>query len=193
MRRIYLDFETTGLDPVACGLTQMAIIIEDDDREIKEMYNFNIKPFEGAEISKKALEVTNKSYDEIMTYPDERDVLIQFLAILDKHFDRTSRDDNWTICAYNGRFDVDFLSAWMERYAKNFFTYFNYHVVDPLALLRIMRFEEETNMNSLKLGLVYKEVFDETFDAHDAMADIIATRRLYLWLVENYLNFKRRA
>ena len=197
--RIWLDFETTGVPDINrgvhienIGLTQLAFVIEDEDGKVLEMGDYNICPFEGCDVQRKALEITGKNYDEIFTYEDEATVLKHFLAVVEKHINKMSYEENFTIGAYNGNFDIQFLDAWMKRHNKKFFSYFNYHMVDPLALLRILRFEKENNLESQKLSVVYKEVFGKEFDAHDAVADILATRELYYFLTENYINFQRR-
>jgi len=187
MFRIWLDFETGGLDAKTCGLTQLAFLTVDEQGEVLDMGNFDIKPFEGSEVSPTALKVTNKTYDEVMGYEDEGIVLQLFLEILEKHINKMSRDENFTVGAYNGQFDVQFLAAWMERHNKKFFNYFNYHVNDPLALVRVLRWEGKVNIPSLKLSEVYKALFNEEFDAHDALADILATKRVHDRLVKDYL------
>jgi DNA polymerase III alpha subunit (gram-positive type) len=192
IKRLWIDFETTGLDPAECGLTQLAYIIEDHEGKILDMGDFNIKPFEGAEISRKALEVTGKTYEEIFEYEEEGIVLDLFLEVLTKHINPLSRDENFTIAGYNVQFDMRFLDEWMQRHNKKFFSYFNYHTVDPLAIMRILRFEEETNLPSLKLSSVYKAIFEKDFDAHNAIADILATKDIYYYLLEHHFTLKRR-
>jgi len=192
IHRLWIDFETGGLNPLTCGLTQLAFIIEDKDGKVLDMGDFNIKPYEGSEVSATALKVTGKTYDEVMAYEDESEVLELFLSILAKHIDPMNYNVNFTIAGYNVAFDISFLEAWMARHNKKFFSYFNYHSVDPLAVMRILRFEEETNISSLRLLNVYKAIFDKEFDAHDAIADISATREIYYYLLANHVTLKRR-
>lgn len=187
IKKIWLDFETSGLDEKTCGITQLAFMILGEDGEVLDMGNYDIKPFEGAEIQPTALQVTGKTYDQIMGFEDEAVVLEHFLSIVLKHISKTNKDDNFTIGAYNAQFDVKFLAAWLERNKKNFFHYFNYHTNDPLAMLRILRWQGYVNIPSLKLSAAYKAVFDREFDAHDALADIMATRELYEFLIDNYI------
>ncbi len=192
IRKLWLDFETGGLDPAVNGLTQMAFIIEGEDGQILDAGDFNIKPFEGSVVEPAALKVTGKNYDDVMGYEDEAVVLKLFLEILKKHINPLSYDENFTVAGYNVAFDIGFLDAWMVRCNKKFFTYFNYHSVDPLAIMRILRFEGETNLKSLKLSSVYEAIFNETFNAHDALADITATREIYKFLLENHFQLKRK-
>ena len=141
MFRIWMDFETGGLDAQTCGLTQMAYIIEDSNRQIAEEGVYNIRPFEGSTVDPKALQVTNKTWDQVMSFPDEGEVLADFLSKLGGHIDKFNYDQNFTVGAYNANFDMGFLSAWMDRHNKKFYNYFNYHAVDPLALGSMVRFE----------------------------------------------------
>lgn len=186
VKKIWLDIETTGVDFDKCAITQLAGIIEKDGEVVYE-FDLRMKPFEGAEISAQALRVTNTSYDEMMTWPDPAEVLDEFIMILASHVDRMVKSDNFTIAAYNGHFDVQFISKWFERHNKKFFAYLNYHYMDPLALIRIIRWEGGANLESYKLSSVYKALFNESFDAHDALADIRATRRIYEELRRVYL------
>ncbi len=190
MHRIYIDKETTGLDPVVNGLTQLAFIIEDADGKILESGSFDIKPFEGSKVERKALEVTEKTYDEVMGYEDEGVVLERFLSILRRYINVMSYDENFTISGYNVAFDIGFLEAWMLRHNKKFFSYFNYRSVDPLAFLRILDWYGYTNLENYKLTTVYKAIFDEELNAHNAIDDIAASRKILKYLEETFINEK---
>lgn len=191
IKRLYLDTETTGLDPVKCGLTQVAFVIEIDGDE-QMSGNFNIRPFEGAEITAKALKVTGKTYDEVMSYPDEEEVFNTFIEMLKSYIRPAEYGDDYTLIAYNAEFDQNFLMAWFDRMGKKYSNYINYRKVDPLAFLRILHVEGVSNLQSYKLSGVYKVVFNEEFNAHEADADIKATIRLYKWLVGKYLHHPRK-
>ena len=190
IKKLYLDVETTGLNPETAGLTQMACILEIDGVEVMSA-NFDIKPFDGAEISKRALEVTGKTYDEIMTYPDEGKVLIQFMEMLKVYINPMVYGDDFTLIAYNAEFDQNFMIAWFERQGKKYANYINYRKCDPLALLRILHVEGIANLKGYKLSEVYEAIFGETFKAHDADADIKATVRVHKYLIEHYIRDPR--
>ena len=183
---IAYDCETSGLDSEVCGLTQLSGIIYIDGVQVDE-FNFDIRPFTGAEIQKKALEVTGKTFDEVMNYPEEGEVFQEFISLLKKHIDPMVYLDSLTPIAYNGNFDSLFMQAWFERQGKKFGNYLNYRLVDPLALLRIMHLEGLSNLPSYTLSNTYKALFDEDFEAHDSQADVKAMMRIYAHLVDNYL------
>ena len=186
IKRLYLDVETSGLDSEECGLTQMACVIEIDGVE-KARANFDIRPFEGCTVQKKALEVTNKTFDEVMSYPEEGEVFKTFIEMLKVYINPMVYGDDFTLVAYNAEFDQNFMIAWFERQGKKYSNYINFRKVDPLAFLRILHVEGLANLSSYKLSDVYEAIFNETFEAHDANADIQATIRVHKFLVENYM------
>ncbi len=187
IKKLYLDVETTGLDPKKCGLTQLACVLEIDGDEVMSA-NFNVKPFEGADIQKRALEVQGKTYDEVMGYQDESQVFVRFTEMLRVYIDPMVYGDDFTLIAYNAEFDQAFLQALFERQGRKYSNYVNYRKVDPLAFLRILHAEGLANQSSYKLADAYKAMFGETFKAHDADADIKATIRVYKYLVANYIS-----
>jgi len=190
IKKLYLDVETTGLESEVCGLTQLACIIEIDGKEM-ESANFDIRPFKGADITKKALEVTGKTFDEVQAYPEEDKVFGQFIEMLKRYIDPMVYGDDFTLVAYNAEFDQNFMMALFERQGKKYGNYINYRKVDPLALLRILHSEGMANLPSYTLSNVYKALFDEEFNAHDADADIKATVRVHKYLLEHYIRDPR--
>ena len=190
MKKLFLDVETTGLNPLTCGLTQVAYIIEIDGN-VMATGNMDVRPFVDAEIQQKALSVTGKTFDEIMDYPTDETQFAIFRAVLKTYIDASVYGDDFTLIAYNAEFDQNFLIEWFNRNGVKYSNYINYRKVDPLALLRILHAEGQANLKGYKLVDVYKALFNETFDAHDALADIEATRRVYYGLIETYLSKQR--
>ncbi|MDD3178045.1 MAG: exonuclease domain-containing protein [Candidatus ainarchaeum sp.] len=69
MKKLYFDVETTGLNPEKHGLIQFSGIIEIDG-EIKEKFNFKIKPFDSDLIEESALNVNNISREELNLFTE---------------------------------------------------------------------------------------------------------------------------
>jgi len=57
MKICYIDTETTGLDAKACGIIQLAAIMEIDGEIVSE-FETKIRPFDGCSISPEALAVS---------------------------------------------------------------------------------------------------------------------------------------
>jgi len=184
---LFVDVESTSLDPIKGGLTELAYIIRVDGKEVLSGFEL-VKPYDGADIQKRALEVTGKTYDEIMGYPDESEVFDRFITVLKEFIDPMVYGSDFTLIGYNAlTFDQLFLQEWFKRNSKKYSNYINYRVVDPLAFLRILDAQGLTNLPSYKLSEVYKAIFNKSHDSHNAKADIRATVEVYDYLCENYL------
>ena len=94
--------------------------------------------------------------------------------------------------AYNGKFDMDFLKSWFEKVGQvtgknNWFgSFFNYRLVDPLAIIYGMRYAGlMPELKNFKLVTVCEHFgIDLGEAAHDALADIQATKALLKRLYE---------
>ncbi len=181
VKRIFIDTETTGRDPERNAIVQLAAIV-DIDSEIVDARSWTMKPHEGAEIEDAALEVTNMTRDQIAGFADQRGVFREFVRMLDDHIDKFSKTDKTSFVAYNARFDVDFVRAWFLRNNHSYFgSYFWTVPADPMQLMgwfvgngsccvpTNFKLNTIADIWGVELGL----------SAHDAMADIVATRELY--------------
>lgn len=183
----YFDTETTGTDPVKNGLIQVAMIIEIDDEVVTEQ-SWNVHPHAGDVIEDRALEVNKIDRETLKTYPEPSAVHREIAMVLGNHVDKFDRTDKFTPAGYNVRFDVDFLRQFFIKAGDQYFgSFFNYHMVDPMPLLFWLKFNGAISLPDYKLGTVCDHFGIELGDsAHDAIADIRATRRLIDVLNEKY-------
>ena len=63
MRILYVDVETTGLVPGKNDIIQLSGLIE-IDKEIKEEFNFKLKPLREENIQQQALDVQKRTKEE---------------------------------------------------------------------------------------------------------------------------------
>ena len=77
MNKIFIDVETSGLDPQTNGIIQLACIIG------KEEFSINIKPFKNCKYDDKALEINNTTREQINTYTNEKEALYRFMWFLE--------------------------------------------------------------------------------------------------------------
>lgn len=63
---LFYDLETTGLDPIKCGIHQIsgAFVV---NGEIVETFNHYVKPKEGCQCSEEAMKLAGHTYEEMMT------------------------------------------------------------------------------------------------------------------------------
>ena len=68
MKTIYIDLETTGLDPNENAIVQLSGMIEIDG-EVKESFDFKMQPFEGQIVTEESLVINGLTVETIKTYP----------------------------------------------------------------------------------------------------------------------------
>ena len=184
MRKLFLDVETTGLDKDKNGIIQLACLVENTKGKIIGTFVANIKPFKGCVYAEDAENVHGKSEDTISTYEDESDVLFRFIEWLKKYKVGT---EQFSITGYNSRFDQDFIAAWFKRNRQVYWNYFNYYDIDVFALVKILGLSGMYENKSSKKLVALCNLFDIKLDAHDALNDIKATRKLYKKIMKRYI------
>ena len=178
---VYIDTETTGVDPKSNGIIQLAGAVEINGK-IKDRFDFKVKPFPQDKIVDKALEVNGITRDELKTFESPSTVHRKFTSLLYKHVSKFDKYDKLQFVGYNSIFDGNFVREFFYKNGDKFYgsLFFNptICVMEQWALL--LRNERHKLVN-FKLGTVYEYVFKkEAKDLHDAMNDIEYTRELYL-------------
>lgn len=179
MKILYFDTETTGLDPKANGIIQLAYIISVDGKD-REEGNLLIQPFPGDVISQSALDINRRTREEIFKDPfmDPRKAFARFIFTLDKYVDRYNRQDKFYPAGYNVGFDCDFLSNFFAKNGNKYYaSYLNYLKIDPSCMMLLLDDKLKLNLQDYKLATVCKH-FGISIEAHDAMSDIRATKSL---------------
>lgn len=173
----YFDVETTGLDPKRNDIIQLAYIVEING-EIKEEGEFRLQPMNYATIEKGALEVNKITIEQLKTYPQPQAVHGQIVNLLDKYVDKYNKKDKFLPAGYNVKFDMDmFRTFFFKNNHKYFGSYFGYHMLDPVPFLMFLEYKGLIKLESYKLVDVCK-YFGIELDAHNALSDIKATRKL---------------
>lgn len=180
---LYLDTETTGTDPKVNGLIQIAMIAEVDGCPVGEL-NVNLRTFPDDEIVEKALEVTGTTREDIDGYEEPTIVHARIVKFLNRYINPHERTDKFTAAGYNVRFDLQFMNAFFRKCStptkKSFWgSYADWYYLDPLRLLAWFRRLGLVDLPDYKLGTVCDHFGIKLGeDAHDALADIRATRDL---------------
>ena len=183
MKLLFLDTETTGLDPSKNGIIQIAGMVEIDG-EVKEEFDLRVKPFPGQVISEEALKVTGKTVEEIQTYTEPLIGYRSFTEMLDKYVDKFNRADKFYMVGQNTKFDYDFMTEWFKRNGNPYFYgYVNYHLLDVIQATALFTVAGKMKLQNMKLGTVC-EHFGIPLKAHDALEDIRATRQVFYKYVD---------
>ena len=107
MKRLWMDTETTGVDPFRHAIIQVAVIIETPKGEVT--WEAKMRPWDGAVIEDEALAINGRTREEIMVWPDPKAVYAEFLSVLGCHCDKFDRRDKFWLHGFNVTFDAQFL------------------------------------------------------------------------------------
>jgi len=178
MKLLFLDTETTGLDPKENGVIQIAGVIAVDG-EIKEKFNFRCKPFKGDIVSKKSLEVTGNTMEGIREFPEPENTYTDLIKVFNKYVDRYDKADKFYMVGQKAQFDYDFMDEWFKKNDnKYFYGYVAYHLVDLIGIATFFKIAGKLKVENMKLATL-AESFGIELKAHDAMNDIMATREIF--------------
>jgi len=189
------DTETTGLDTRKCAIHQLSgkIIIND---EVKEIFNFKIRPHEGAIINDESLEISGVTREQIMAYPSPVEFYQALIKMLSKYVDKFNKRDKFHLAGFNNcKFDNELLRALFERMEDKYFgSWFWSDSIDAMVLASLFLEDKRALMPDFKLMTVAKFCgipVDES-KLHDAQYDIEITYRVIKG-IKTYMNMGIKA
>jgi len=182
IKDIFIDVETTGLDPEKNGIIQIAGMIEIEGKIVKT-FNLDCCPFPEDRINNKALAVNKKTIDEIWQYPDPLDVYKILTDTMGDYVDRFDHTDKFHFIAYNAPFDMEFLREWFAKAGskKYFGSWFHFPDIDAMRLAAQHLKNVRASMPNFRLATVAEKLGIEidTEATHDALYDINLTKKVY--------------
>ena len=186
MKIIYFDVETTGLSAANCAIHQLSGIVEIDG-EIKETFNLKSRPFEGAKINEKALDVCNVTQQQINEHELDYNLLHnKFVKICTKYVDKYNKLDKFFLVGYNSAsFDNHFLRALFLRNSDKYFgSLFWANPIDVyvLASHKVMKERHKLSDFKLKTACKYFNIPVDESKLHDSLYDVELTRQLFIKL-----------
>ncbi|MCH7590238.1 3'-5' exonuclease [PVC group bacterium] len=185
MKKIWVDCETTGLEPGAHALIQLAGIIEIDG-EVVEEFDYQLRPLKGQMINPKALAVSGVTLEEITAYRDSHVSYVEFLGLLEKYIDRFDKSDKFLWIGQNPRFDYGFVEALFNRHENPYlYSFISYHLIDIASIAMALKDAKRIELKSLKLESI-AETFDVQFEPHNALEDARACRKIYLKMLSYF-------
>lgn len=178
---LVIDTETGGLDPRACGLTEVAAVVAEHNGDwnlsIVETFVRIIKPTEGLAYEPRALEIQHRTIDDLRSQgQEEYRALSDLSGFLRKHFPNAGKALHFY--AHNAPFDLDFLKAAFERngYDRSNLP-FNFMPRCSVQLYRWLADCEGRTIYTAKLESVcgHYRVKLSPEEQHTAAADVLAT------------------
>ena len=178
----FYDLETTGLDSKLNGIHQISAIIVIDG-EIKEKFNFKVRPSDNAIIDEYALKVAGVTTEQILSYPDMGLVYKQLIGVLSKYVDKFNKKDKFHLVGYNiCGFDNDFFRNFFSDNGDKYFgSWFFSGGIDCMVLANHKLRKERSLIPDFKQSTVAKYMGIEIDESrlHDAEYDIEICMKIY--------------
>ena len=175
---LYFDVETTGKKPDYHDIIQLAYILEVNGKVVESEF-FYIQPLHPERAEPEALAVNGIDPEEFPTFLHPQLCKCAWEDRWSKHVDKYNPADKMWPCAFNGTFDLGFLAEFYKRQNDQYLgSWLNWNLLDPLPLIRAMRFKGRfPELPNNKLATI-AEHFDIPLKAHDAVSDVAALREI---------------
>ena len=188
---LWLDVETTGLDCRKHGLREVGFIIEIDGVEVDKGV-FKINPFtyttRNVEIDDYALEISKVSIEDLKSYDRVSYCFKELMKKLVKYVNVNDKNDCFVIAGYNAAFDIGFIKEWFKEMGlqDSYKDLFHYKSLDVFSIVFALRHLGINSAENDKLETMCN-YFDIQIEAHNALSDIEATKKLYELICEKFI------
>ena len=188
---LWLDVETTGLDCRKHGLREVGFIIEIDGVEVDKGV-FKINPFtyttRDVEIDDYALEISKVSIEDLESYDRVSYCFKELMKKLVKYVNVNDKNDCFVIAGYNTAFDIGFIKEWFKEMGllDSYKDLFHYKSLDVFSIVFALRHIGLNSAENDKLETMCN-YFGIEIEAHNALSDIEATKKLYELICEKFI------
>ena len=176
MRIVFVDTETSGLDPINSGPHEIAILIYDGANLIADTV-FYLNPLDDEVlIHPGALEVSGVTEEQVRSYPLASLVVPQIAAFLSGF----CPPEKFVFAAYNAPFDFGHIKSIFSRHGVDIYDYFSWQMIDILQLVKNAKYSGQLKIEGdNKLGTITKALDIPHENQHSALGDIVATRKVF--------------
>lgn len=178
----FYDLETSGVKFWKNGIHQIAGAIKIDG-DIKETFEFKVRPHKDAIIEPEALAVAGVTQEQIMAYDSMEIVYRQIIAMLSKYVDKYNKSDKFHLVGYNNAsFDNQFFRAFFTQCGDVYFgSWFWSDSIDVMVLASNKLKYVRNTMVNFKQSTVAKYLGIEIDESklHDAKYDTEVMMELY--------------
>lgn len=175
---LWIDTETTGLSDKKHGIISIAAIIDIDGKAV-ESFEMEMKPT-GRFCDDGALQVNGYTRQQISRFTPWEQVLPVFMAKLNFLSRKYYSDLQFTLGGQNIPFDNRFVRSWCGGAVE----YWEI-LVDQKNMIDTQKISKQfPELESHKLGDLCRAFGITLSNAHNAMADIEATRSLYYAMLD---------
>lgn len=193
---IFIDVETTGVNPDCNGLTQISGCVQIDD-DVAESFDYFVRPFPQDLIESSALEVTGIDRRQFLPpehpdhlavpgqlFEDPKEIYVRMHTMFKKYIDQYDKSDKFQFIGYNAHsFDMPFMRKFWEKNGDRFFgSWFWYPCLDVMLIWAQILQSVRAELPNFKLATVAKHAGIDVDESrlHDSQYDIELTRELWL-------------
>ena len=185
MKVAWIDCETTGLDPQKHGIIQLALIVE-IDHAVVERAEFMMNPV-GKEFDEGALRINGYTKEALDAYPPSLGQKAKIEEFFAKFVEKFDKNDKFIAAGYNVAFDLDFLKQlWQDSGDKYFYSWFEHAAIDVYEAHRMLEWIGVAQVPENRKLETLAKMYGIPITAHDAAADIEATRQIAEKIRENF-------
>jgi DNA polymerase-3 subunit epsilon len=140
------------------------------------------------EIDEYALEISKVTIDDLVGYDRASYCFKELMKKLTKYVNVNIKEDVFVIAGYNVAFDIGFLKEWFKEMGlqDSYKDLFHYKSLDVFSLVFNLRHLGLNSAENDKLETMCN-YFDIQIDAHNALSDIEATKKLYELICEKFI------
>lgn len=183
MRFMWLDTETTGIETTDSSAFELAFILVDNGNVICERCFFLNPLSETIKYHEEAGKIHGYTEKDIMSFPPEKEQVQKIAEFLKNAVELFkpdgSKKEKLVIAGYNVNFDIKHLKALLARNGFNYDDYFVSNIADVFEQVKKAGIQKALPyLPDRKLGTVAKHLGVNLENAHDALADIKATREV---------------
>lgn len=187
---IWIDTETTGLDPKIHGLREVGFLIEIDGLIVEEGHlHINTLTYKNERYISKYVSENFGVYEVSLAFNESsQEQLVKFERIMNKYVNINDKS-KFQMAGFNVSFDYEFIKEWFsdtDGLMRGFNAYFGYQKLDVLELVRHLKYLNLFKTKNNKLETLCNH-FDVDINAHQALSDIQATKILHQVLVEDFI------
>lgn len=174
---LWIDTETTGLNPIDNDIIQLAYIIEIDN-EVKESDMIYMAPIT-SKIEASALEIHGYTEEKIKQFPAAGIGIDALKTAMGRYVNKYNKKDKFIPAGYFANFDMQFLRGTFSKTGDKYFgSWFRSVILEVSAFVAKEYMDKSLDLENLKLKTVAQHYGIELV-AHDAKSDIEATRNIY--------------
>lgn len=184
---LFFDFETGGLDAKKNPILSMGYIVDIGGVE-QESGIVYMRPFPHQKIESEALRVNGFTEEQTATFPEPTEALQKLCGGLAAYVDCYTPETRLLPVGFNSHFDFSFLMEWHIRSGlgrQGIFSYVHSFHLDVRQIYCMLFAHREAELTQRRtLAALCEEYSIRLENAHDALADVRATRELFYTLAE---------